>query len=391
MEKLRILIINEYKIKGGTEQAVKKMKEIFIHHEHDVHVMYLSENKAGLDKNEYGMEFNGNLLNKAFFNNDYHLRVKKAIDKINPDLIIVNNVFSSPKSVFSALDGYCSYWVVHDYGAVCPKGTCIKDNGEVCSGIAKEKCWKNCTYQNSKLKLLAKELLLVQYSRLRIKYIDKFIAPSRKLTEYANDLFNCINIPNPVLIEEKVHTKPIKYMKHKFVYIGEIHDNKGIYELLKAFYIFSEGRDVELDIYGSIAKKEDDRFYELLKKTKKAHYCGYVNHEEIKRILREAYALIVPSKWMENYPTTVIEGMASKTLVIGSDRGGIPEQLDEKRGIIFNFGIDQLVKALVYADSIDCEEYKEITEHAFKYISLNNSYEMYYARFMNLIKKCKNI
>lgn len=386
MKSLKVLIINEYKVKGGTEQSVKKTKEILLRNGHDVHVMYLAENQGNLEKNEYGMGFRSSLFNKVFYNKKYFINVRKCIDSINPDLIVVNNVFSAPKAVFLALDGYCAYQVIRDYSAVCPKGTCIKDNGDVCAGINKERCWKSCTYQKSKLKLMGKMYLLAQNTKLRKKYIDKFIAPSKMLSKYANGIFDCVNIPNPILINSKSYIRNNTCKKHRYVYIGEIHDNKGIYELLEAFDIFSKNRDVELFIYGSIAHKEEDRFYELLKKNKKVKYYGYIVHEKIAEVLSESYTLIVPSKWMENYPTTVIEGMANKILVVGSNRGGIPEQLADNRGVVFDFGIKSLVDALIYVDNIDDRQYKEITERAFEYVYSNNSYEMYYSRLMNLIK-----
>ena len=45
-------------------------------------------------------------------------------------------------------------------------------------------------------------------------------------------------------------------------------------------------------------------------------------------LLREADVIVVPSRWPDPCPLTVLEGMATGAAVVGSAIGGIPEQLD---------------------------------------------------------------
>ena len=82
---------------------------------------------------------------------------------------------------------------------------------------------------------------------------------------------------------------------------------------------------------------------------------------------------------------TCLEGMANRLLVIASDRGGMKEQLADGRGIIFHFGISEMVDALHRAENLASDEYKNITDKAYEYVRWNNSYEMYYERLLREI------
>ena len=45
--------------------------------------------------------------------------------------------------------------------------------------------------------------------------------------------------------------------------------------------------------------------------------------------MQKSYCVIVPSKLFDNYPTTVLEAMGNKTLVIGSNVGGVAEIIND--------------------------------------------------------------
>jgi glycosyltransferase involved in cell wall biosynthesis len=93
--------------------------------------------------------------------------------------------------------------------------------------------------------------------------------------------------------------------------------------------------------------------------------------------------IIVPSVWMENYPTTVLEAMAYGVVVIGTDRGGIAEMLDDSRGYVYKFGDNSSINEVFNrVFSISQEEYDRIREKAYCYVKENNSYETYYKRLI---------
>ena len=77
-----------------------------------------------------------------------------------------------------------------------------------------------------------------------------------------------------------------------------------------------------------------------------------------------------------------------KTLVIGTDRGGISEMLADGKGFIYDqTKLNDLQDLLRYVESIDKESYQAITNKAYRYTMSNNSFETYYDRFIFVCKK----
>lgn len=52
--------------------------------------------------------------------------------------------------------------------------------------------------------------------------------------------------------------------------------------------------------------------------------------------------VVVPSIWVDNYPTIILEGMAHSVGIIASDRGGAVDLLSDGRGLLFH-GMTKLV------------------------------------------------
>ena len=389
MKRLRFLIINEYKNFGGTENSVWKIRQILTSHGHEVFLIYMHVGQDEvLGEKEYVLNPRFGIFDKLFYNPLLAHKLKQILCTISPDVIILNNVFSAPITVLSTLKDYKVLHMVRDYAAVCPKSTCITDSGEVCSGFELKKCLYECKYHNSKIKLFIKLLLTKRIDGLRMRYVHKSLPPSRALSEY---LIQYGHRSSPLNDPSEYGECPEKCMSddyHKYIYLGAVNDNKGVYDLVQAFKLASFSRKCELHIYGHPATNYDYmKITSLIKSCDRIFYHGSIPHEEVQSVLKDAYALIVPSKWLENYPGTCLEGMANKLLVIASDRGGMKEQLADGRGIIFRFGVDELVDALYKAEALPASDYRKITERAYKYVLQNNSYLRYYQRLMSEINQ----
>lgn len=372
------IIINECKSSGGTEVFVQRLKHILLKNKIDNKCVYIIDDGSMYDKNEMSLKYSGRVISKLFPSPYIIKKILKVIKR--KDRVIVNNVFSSPISIYASLLLNHSIQIVHDYSIVCPKSTCLKDDGTVCKGYKFERCSFNCTYHKSKIQLLVKLILTYITNWLRKRVIKQFISPSKKLAQYANENgFHCVPIPNPVSLSV-VSERSMDSVEHHYIYIGSLNENKGLYDMLPAFSKFAtEKKNVYLDIYGKTATEKDEEFLKSYE-SKKIKYHGSISHDKINDILQTGYALLVPSKWMENYPTTVLEGFASRLLVIGSDRGGIPELLENNRGICYRYGRDELIVALEKAEKISKTDYKAMTDSGSKYILANNTDDIYFNR-----------
>ncbi|WP_158255952.1 glycosyltransferase, partial [Clostridium luticellarii] len=167
-----------------------------------------------------------------------------------------------------------------------------------------------------------------------------------------------------------------------YMYYGAINEEKGVFKLLEAFNKFSKDKNVKLIIAGKADENDLNRLKAYL--NNKTEYLGFLSYDKIIQKLQEIYSVVVPSLWMENYPNTVLEGMCTECLVLGSNRGGIPDMLRNGKGVIFNvLDIDDIISALEKSYNMNFKEYKSIVNKAKKYAIYNNSTNKYYERLIN--------
>lgn len=176
--------------------------------------------------------------------------------------------------------------------------------------------------------------------------IDLFIAPS----QFLRNEFIRFGIPKekikfvPYGIETESFggSKKEPSDKVRFGFIGTILPAKGVDILIQAFNKIKDRR-VELKIYGKLFPYRGFEYYpgfiKKLVKNESIQFMGGFNHEDVSAIFSEIDVLFFPSIWNENCPLTILEAFASKTPVIASRIGGVPELVDDGvNGLLFNPG-----------------------------------------------------
>lgn len=387
---MKILIINEFVRLGGAEQIVKNQRELLISKGHDVRCLCFNYGNISDTIDGYDVIESKFKLNKIIFNPFYYYRLRKYIKNFKADKIIVHSMFSSPITQYLCIRGFESVQVIHDYYVVCPNYLCVRldSDNKVCEGYKCKKCIKECYHHGSKLNLIIKLYITKITEVIRKKYIKLCITPSKKLKEYLNKYnYKAICINNPIESNEKLENEIIREEITKYIYAGGINDHKGILDFLKEFIEFSKNKKVQLDIYGPISDEESKQKLEYyLDSNKNIKYFGCINNNKLIEKIKKSKFLIVPSKWMENYPTVVLEAMINGVVVIGSNRGGIPELLANNRGLVYECGISKsIISTLERSLEISEYSYSEIRKEAFNYIRTNNSYETYYKRLCEAI------
>jgi glycosyltransferase involved in cell wall biosynthesis len=144
-----------------------------------------------------------------------------------------------------------------------------------------------------------------------------FNIPSSKISVIYNAVDTTVFTP----IKNRMGTTQNPYL----LYVGDLERWKGPRAILKAMEILKKrGHDFLLKLagVGSIEKQ-------LRKMTDglDIKFLGVVPHSQIPKLMREAFACILPSYW-EGIPTVGMEAMASGTPFIGTDVGGIPELIN---------------------------------------------------------------
>ncbi len=119
------------------------------------------------------------------------------------------------------------------------------------------------------------------------------------------------------------------------LFVGRFVEKKGVAYLLEAARALeSEGTAIDLVLIGDGPMAEALKFQ--ANGLKHARFLGWLPNPEVRRLMRSALALCVPSVAAhtgdaEGLPNVVLEAMACAVPVIGSEAGGIPEAVEHGR------------------------------------------------------------
>jgi len=313
----------------------------------------------------------------------------RILNEIKPDVVHVQHLlYLSVKMIEEAKKhGIPVVFTANDYWLLCPQGQLFKGNQTVCEGAAESSgcascvlyqlsIRKNIAYFYAKIRkftpswffqavknlylLYAKTFFLrgkrVQESILeRIRFmkelcskIDFFIAPS----EFIRQRFIAFGVPEAKIKvssygfdTRRITALPKTPSKlFRFGFIGNLMLAKGVHVLIKSFREIAEGR-AELRIYGNAFSCKSSlgnymgRLRDEARGKHNIHFLGGFVNADIDHIFQEIDVLVVPSIWYENAPLVIQEAFLSRTPVIASRIGGIPELLkDGENGLLFGAG-----------------------------------------------------
>ena len=113
--------------------------------------------------------------------------------------------------------------------------------------------------------------------------------------------------------------------------------------------------------------------------------------EAKRRLYRNAYMVVVPSIWLEQFGIVGLEAMACSTAVIGSNIGGIPEWLiDKKTGLLFERGNSEDLKKKIIFLLDHPEIAKKYGNNGRKIIEKKFSKEDHIKKLIKIYKEIRN-
>jgi glycosyltransferase involved in cell wall biosynthesis len=122
--------------------------------------------------------------------------------------------------------------------------------------------------------------------------------------------------------------------KKRFVvlFVGRFIEIKGVNLLLKV------AQKINPKIYfafvgdGPLA----DKIKEASLKNKNVIYVGKVDTKKLSLCYNAADLVVIPSQYEEGFGRVILEALSCGTPVLGADKGGIPEAMDESVGVLIN-------------------------------------------------------
>ncbi|MFW6357766.1 MAG: glycosyltransferase family 4 protein [Chroococcales cyanobacterium] len=157
---------------------------------------------------------------------------------------------------------------------------------------------------------------------------------------------------NPISIGDQTTNKSLSNLvrPYTFAYVGRLNPDKGIDILLKAVKILQkQEKDCQVIIIGD---GEDagklQKMVTDLEITSSVQFLGQLSHDQVLEKVREAIALIAPSRWQDPAPYVVLEASSVQTCSIVSRMGGLPEMAGSHGFLFNNEDASGLAEAMAY-------------------------------------------
>jgi glycosyltransferase involved in cell wall biosynthesis len=255
-------------------------------------------------------------------------RLRQLIDDSRPDVIHVHNLFPvlSPAVIRVSHDADVPVLLtLHNYRLLCAAGTLLRE-GRICEKCVGRSLWRAVPYRcyrTSASGSAALALSLATHRRIgTFEMVTRFLAVSafvrEKHLEAGLDPTRIVVKPNfawPTGVREGAG--------EYFLYVGRLSAEKGVDVLLETWRTFE--RPPRLVIVG------DGPDMARLRRAAPAGitFAGAMTPADVSRLLRNARALVAPSKSYEGCPRVVMEAYAAGVPVLGSRLGALPEFVDE--------------------------------------------------------------
>jgi glycosyltransferase involved in cell wall biosynthesis len=384
---MKILIIHyRYYITGGPERYLFNLKRALEDRGHQVIVF--SRKLFQNEDNEYKDYWVDNIgkSNSIYyadtkktigtycdmlFREFYSLKCKKAVKRLirdtHPDicyLMVYKGVFSP--SVINACKEMNLPVVnrISDYNPMCGACSLYRD-GHFCKDCFRDNDWsclKHRCVKNSFYLSTARYLSMRLHSWMRVNdKISAFVC--------TNGFMKQMLLERGLAKENKIHVIPTFFHETekltsvskafpdfenglRLLYIGNIDESKGIYDLLNALKVLvKKHQNLHLDIVGGLHGEENSKMESFIKLWGLTNYITFqpFKHDgDVFDYYLNTHVTIIPARWSENLPNTLIESLYFHRPVIVPNSGSFQFTTDES--VAFRYksqSVDALIKILM--------------------------------------------
>ena len=368
---MKVCLVNKFHYrKGGSETYYFALAEALQAHHHEVIFFSMKDDKnIPCPQEQYfvsnasvngGIKSKLNMVLHIAYSKEAYNKMRRLLKDESPDLLILNLVHKQiTLSILDAVRDYriasgkkvAVFWTMHDLIAVCPSYTMMDGNGRLCEACLKGSfmpCVKNrCIKGSLLMSILSK--YEADYIRRRQWYdeVDLYICPSefygKKLKgsgyEKCFTKSRIVVMRNllPVDTEYECGILDDGYI----LYVGRLSKEKGIRTLIDA----SVRAGVRLVIVGTGELENELRVH--AEKYTGIQFRGFQTGEELKDSVRKCHCAVLPSEWYENGPYGAMEAMAMGKPLIVSEKGGLPELVEDGiNGYVYSGGSEALEKCI---------------------------------------------
>lgn len=319
---------------------------------------------------------------------------RDALQQIRPDLVHANGEKLMTARLCKELGIPCVV-TAHHGGLVCPAGTLLNTDDEICRIPADYSHCLKCYLRNTPTGLFWYPLLK-RYSQGRYNKIGQrlerlpnipFLSPigrtglivSRKLAEWeelsetathfiapSDAMAEALRrngcpeskitvIPHGIPIVQSTASSPFSVLRSpivNFYYVGRINYVKGIHILLKAFSSI-KNPNIKLHLIGGAGTKAEQRYMNRLKrkyhKDGRIIWHGKVPYDQIQNLTKNFNCLVHPAIYLEVFGLNISEAIAQHKYVIATRCGGSEMQIhNENEGMLVKPNNTEEFKKAIY-------------------------------------------
>lgn len=314
----RVLIVhNYYQLPGGEDTVVANEKKLLEANRHEV-FFYSRHNNEIKEMSKLGRLFLPFLM---IFNPRTFRDVRRMIKQEQIEVVHVHNTLNliSPAVYYAARScGVPVVQTVHNFRLLCPGATFFR-NGAVCEECLSKGLMhsvKYGCYRGSKLQTFICVLNT---------WLHRATGIYRKLTYITLTEFNKEKLlqwkqirPEQIFVKaNSVAGGAGSGQREGFIYVGRLEEVKGVKVLLKAWKLLG-AEAPHLTICGNGPLEAWCR-QEI--KGLNVEMRGFVPNAEVKELIGQSQALILPTMLYEGFPMTIVEAYSTGTPVICSNLG----------------------------------------------------------------------
>jgi glycosyltransferase involved in cell wall biosynthesis len=256
----------------------------------------------------------------------------RILDEERPDVVHVMHPMRLPQA-FDEAEKRRIPVVAHvaDFGYLCARLNLLRVDASLCPGADNGRaCVSACGIESGRER--------VAWGRDVLRRAAAVVSPSRfaisVLEAEGFDTSDWWHVPWGV--DYSLHPERLPAPEGDRLvlgFLGTLIYQKGPHILVEALRLLP-GRDIELRLYG-------DSFHEdtygkelraLAARDARIRFMGRYEHEDLREVLAPLDAVVIPSLWYENLPTTGLNAIASGVPVIASEVGGLRELINDYAG-----------------------------------------------------------
>ena len=270
---------------------------------------------------------------RTVWSREGHRLVADAIERFRPDVVHVHNTFPllSPAALRAArASGAAVVATIHNFRPLCAAATFVRE-GKVCTSCLDRGLLaavaRGC-YRDSRLATvpLAASITVHRVAGTWRDSVDRYVFPS----SFARSLYVRAGwsadrlVVKPNTVDDPGFTRT--GAGRGFVALSRFSHEKGLDTLLDAWR--SAAIDEPLTLIGAGALEDELRV--RARGLDNVAFAGRLSPREAMARLAGARALVVPSRWFEVFPRTIVEAYSLGVPVVASRIGSLAEVVEDR-------------------------------------------------------------